>query len=97
MTCEMCAASLQPELKSTNGVLDANVYFKRGTTWIKYDDKKITITRLRKVIKEGDSKQSQKANNANVNKPNFTLQNNLSKMQVSSKRRNADRCLPVLL
>jgi copper chaperone CopZ len=93
----MCAASLQPELKSTNGVLDANVYFKRGTAWIKYDDKKIPITRLRKVIKDGDSKQSQKANNANGNKPNFTLQNNLSKMQVSSKRRNADRCLPVLL
>ncbi len=29
LTCEMCAASLQPELKSTNGVLDARVYKKR--------------------------------------------------------------------
>lgn len=52
MTCEMCAASLQPELKSTNGVLDARVSFKRGTAWIKYDDKKITIAGLRKVIKD---------------------------------------------
>ena len=52
MTCEMCAASLQPELKSTNGVLDARVYFKLGTAWIKYDDTKITVTRLRKVIKD---------------------------------------------
>lgn len=52
LTCEMCAASLQPELKSTNGVLDARVYFKLGTAWIKYDDTKITVTRLRKVIKD---------------------------------------------
>ena len=52
LTCEMCAASLQPELKSTNGVLDARVYFKLGTAWIKYDDTKITIAGLRKVIKD---------------------------------------------
>ena len=52
MTCEGCAASLQPELKATNGVLDAKVYFKRGTAWIKYDDAKITIAGLRKVIKD---------------------------------------------
>ncbi len=56
LTCEMCAASLQPELKSTNGVLDARVYFKKGTAWVKYDDAKITVTRLRKVIKDAGFK-----------------------------------------
>ena len=56
LTCEMCAASLQPELTSTNGVLDARVYFKLGTAWIKYDDTKITVTRLRKVIKDAGFK-----------------------------------------
>ncbi len=52
MTCEMCAASLQPELKAANGVLDAKVYFKRGTAWVKYDDKKITVAGLRKIVKD---------------------------------------------
>jgi len=52
MTCEMCAASLEPELKSTSGVLDAKVFFKKGTAWIKYDDAKITLAGLRKVIKD---------------------------------------------
>ena len=30
MTCELCTASLQPQLKSTNGVLDARVYLKKA-------------------------------------------------------------------
>ena len=56
LTCEMCAASLQPELKSTNGVLGARVDFKLGTAWIKYDDTKITVTGLRNVIKDAGFK-----------------------------------------
>ncbi len=52
MTCQMCAASLEPELKSTKGVIDARVSFKKKNAWIKYDEKKITVSQLRAVIKD---------------------------------------------
>jgi len=56
MTCEMCAASLEPELKATKGVLDARVSFKKKNAWIKYDDKKVTVAQLRKVINDSGFK-----------------------------------------
>ena len=50
MTCGGCATSVENALKSTDGVEEARVNFKSGKAVIKYDDKKVTISRLREVI-----------------------------------------------
>ncbi len=50
MTCGGCAASLQKALQETPGVLEAKVSYKKGEAWIKYDDQKITVAKLREVI-----------------------------------------------
>ncbi|MCA1636633.1 MAG: cation transporter, partial [Acidobacteria bacterium] len=46
-----CARSVEQALKKTDGVEDARVSFERREAWIKYDDRKITVARLREVIK----------------------------------------------
>jgi copper chaperone len=50
MTCGGCAASLTKALKDTPGVLDARASYEKGEAWIKYDDQKITVAKLREVI-----------------------------------------------
>lgn len=50
MTCGGCAASLQQALQETPGVLEAKVSYEKGEAWVKYDDRKITLARLREVI-----------------------------------------------
>ena len=50
MTCGGCATSVENALKSTDGVEEASVNFKSGKAVIKYDDKKVTVARLREVI-----------------------------------------------
>lgn len=50
MTCGGCAASLTKALKDTPGVLDAKASYEKGEAWIKYDDRKITVAKLREVI-----------------------------------------------
>lgn len=56
MTCEMCAASLEPELKATKGVIDARVSFKKKNAWIKYNERQVTVSQLRQVIKDAGFK-----------------------------------------
>jgi mercuric transport protein len=51
MSCGGCAISLEQTLKSTDGVEDAKVSYERGEAWIKYDDSKLTVAKLREVIK----------------------------------------------
>ena len=51
MTCGACAVSIEKALKEADGVVDARVSYKRREAWIKYDDQKITVTRLREIIK----------------------------------------------
>ena len=37
-------------MKKAEGVEDAKVSYEKGEAWIKYDDQKITLARLREVI-----------------------------------------------
>ena len=37
-------------MKETDGVQDVRVSFEKGEAWIKYEDKKVTVARLREVI-----------------------------------------------
>ncbi len=50
MTCGGYAASLEKALKNTEGVSEARVSYARGEAWIKYDDQKVTIAKLREAI-----------------------------------------------
>ena len=50
MTCGGCATSVEKALKSTDGVTDVKVSFEKGKAVVKYDDKKVTVARLREVV-----------------------------------------------
>jgi copper chaperone CopZ len=50
MMCEKCSASVTKALKATEGVQDAQVSSEKGEAVIKYDDQKVTETKLREVI-----------------------------------------------
>lgn len=50
MKCAKCSASVAKALKATEGVEDAQVSSEKGEAVIKYDDQKLTETRLREVI-----------------------------------------------
>jgi copper chaperone CopZ len=61
MTWDGCARSVEKALKETKGVIDAKVSYPKAEAWIKYDDEKITVAKLREVInrtgfKAGDEK-----------------------------------------
>jgi copper chaperone CopZ len=50
MHCGGCASSVEKKLKATEGVEEVRVSFEKKEAWIKYDDKKITVEKLREVI-----------------------------------------------
>jgi len=50
MKCAKCSASVTKALKATEGVEDAEVSSEKGEAVIKYDDQKLTETKLREVI-----------------------------------------------
>ena len=50
MKCAKCSASVTKALKATEGVEDAQVSSDKGEAVIKYDDQKLTETKLREVI-----------------------------------------------
>jgi mercuric ion binding protein len=50
MKCAKCSASVTKALKATEGVEDAQVSSEKGEAVIKYDDQKLTETKLREVI-----------------------------------------------
>jgi len=50
MKCSKCSASVTKALKATEGVEDAQVSSEKGEAVIKYDDQKLTETKLREVI-----------------------------------------------
>ena len=50
MTWAGCASSVEQALKKAPGVIEASVSFEKGEAVIKYDDRKITIVQLRRVI-----------------------------------------------
>lgn len=50
MHCGGCASSLEKKLKATEGVEDVRVSFEKKEAWIKFDDQKTTVAKLREVI-----------------------------------------------
>jgi copper chaperone len=50
MKCSKCSTSVTKALKATDGVEDAQVDWEKGEAVIKYDDQKLTETKLREVI-----------------------------------------------
>jgi copper chaperone CopZ len=50
MKCSKCSTSVSKALKATEGVEDAQVSSEKGEAVIKYDDQKLTETKLREVI-----------------------------------------------
>ncbi len=50
MKCAKCSASVTKALKATDGVEDAQVSSEKGEAVIKYDDQKLSETKLREVI-----------------------------------------------
>ena len=51
MTCGGCAISIEQVLNNTEGVEDVRVSFERGQAVVKYDDRKVTASKLRAVVK----------------------------------------------
>jgi len=50
MTCEGCAVTIEKALKETDGVIEARVNYEKGEAWVKYNDRKVTVRKLREVI-----------------------------------------------
>jgi len=50
MMCAKCSSSVSKALKATDGVEEAQVSSEKGEAVIKYDDQKLSETKLREVI-----------------------------------------------
>lgn len=50
VTCGGCATSVEKALTATGGVAAVRVSYERGTAVVRYDDKKVTVAKLREVI-----------------------------------------------
>lgn len=50
MHCGNCANSITKKLKGTEGVEEVQVSFEKKEAWIKYDDQKTDVAKLREVI-----------------------------------------------
>ncbi|MGA1846256.1 copper chaperone CopZ [Deferribacter abyssi] len=52
MSCNHCKMSVEKELKSLEGVLNAVVSLEDKNVEVEYDDKKVTIEQLKEAIEE---------------------------------------------
>lgn len=50
MHCKSCEILLKEDLESTNGITKAEPSFKEGNVAVEYDDSKIKIQDIKKVI-----------------------------------------------
>jgi mercuric transport protein len=50
MHCGNCSASVAKALKATDGVEEVTVSFEKGEAWVKYDDQKVSLSKLQEVI-----------------------------------------------
>ena len=50
MHCKNCSASVEKKLKATEGVEDLRVSFEKKEAWVKFDDQKVSVAKLREVI-----------------------------------------------
>lgn len=52
MTCGGCATGIEQSLRAVNGVVEVRVSFEKREAWVRYDDTKVTVDAIRKVIVE---------------------------------------------
>lgn len=53
MTCGGCSASLEHALKKVDGVIGVKAtHGPKGTVWIKFDDKKVGLEKIKQVIND---------------------------------------------
>lgn len=76
MTCGGCATDIEKALRATDGVLEARVSFEKAEAWVRYDDRKVTVEKIRKAIDDvgyrvvdGDAKGTANAPNCCAGKP----------------------------
>jgi copper chaperone CopZ len=50
MHCKTCSASVEKKLKATEGVEDVRVSLEKKEAWVKFDDQKTSVAKLREVI-----------------------------------------------
>ena len=51
MTCGGCSGSVEQALKKVEGVADVKAkYGSEGTVWVKYDDQKVNLAKIKQVI-----------------------------------------------
>lgn len=50
MHCQNCAASVEKKLKATEGVQAVRVSFEKKEAWVKFDDQRTSVAKLREVI-----------------------------------------------
>jgi copper chaperone CopZ len=50
MTCEGCESKVNNELHKVAGVIDAQTFYDKGTSIVKYDNSKATIDQLKNAI-----------------------------------------------
>jgi len=50
MHCGGCASSIEKKLKATEGVEEVRVSFPKKEAWVKYNDQKTSLAKLREVI-----------------------------------------------
>lgn len=52
MHCTSCAMNIDGELEDSDGVLEASTNYARQETEVKFDDAKISLSELRRVIEK---------------------------------------------
>jgi copper chaperone CopZ len=51
MTCGGCSSAVERALKKVDGVVDVKAKWgSKGTVWVKYDDKKVGLDKIKQVI-----------------------------------------------
>lgn len=50
MTCGGCATDIEKTLSALDGVLEARVSFEKAEAWVRFDDRKISVDKIRKTI-----------------------------------------------
>ena len=53
MTCGGCSASIEHALKKVDGVVEVKAkHGPEGTVWVKYDDTKVELAKIKQVIRD---------------------------------------------
>lgn len=50
MQCGSCASSVEKKLKATEGVEEVRVSFEKKEVWVRYDDNRTSVAKLREAI-----------------------------------------------